>query len=130
MNGGASAPYTALVAKVDAFCANVSKQRADDLVCRQGCASCCLVELSVSRVEAEGIEQALEGLDDEAQDRLAARLSARLSKRQHAEQADTKPRCIMLEEDGACAVYEARPLVCRTQGLALRYPPGPFPIRL
>jgi hypothetical protein len=34
----------------------------------------------------------------------------------------------MLEPDGRCAVYEQRPLVCRTQGLALRYPHGVIPV--
>jgi hypothetical protein len=33
----------------------------------------------------------------------------------------------MLELDGRCAVYAHRPLVCRTQGLALRYPAGFIP---
>jgi Fe-S-cluster containining protein len=36
-------------------------------------------------------------------------------------------RCVMLEDDGTCAVYDARPLVCRTQGHALRYPAGVVP---
>jgi hypothetical protein len=33
----------------------------------------------------------------------------------------------MLEEDGRCAIYPHRPLVCRTQGLPLRYPEGVIP---
>ena len=33
----------------------------------------------------------------------------------------------MLNTDGRCAVYAARPLVCRTQGHALRYPAGIIP---
>ena len=33
----------------------------------------------------------------------------------------------MLELDGRCAVYAHRPLVCRTQGYALRYPAGFMP---
>jgi hypothetical protein len=34
--------------------------------------------------------------------------------------------CVMLDGDGHCVVYDGRPLVCRTQGLPLRYPVGAF----
>lgn len=33
----------------------------------------------------------------------------------------------MLRGEGTCAIYAARPLVCRTQGLPLRYPDGVIP---
>jgi len=106
--------YLALVAKVDAFGRAVATRRADDLQCRAGCSACCAVELSVSGVEAARIEEALEALDAEARARVAGRASRR-------------GRCVMLEDDGRCAVYEARPLVCRTQGLPLAYPRGTLP---
>lgn len=37
-------------------------------------------------------------------------------------------RCVMLGDDGRCAVYAARPLVCRSQGLPLAYPNDVVPI--
>ncbi|MFW5741129.1 MAG: YkgJ family cysteine cluster protein [Myxococcota bacterium] len=121
-----SQAYDALVAKVDAFHAQVSARRAEDLACRRGCDACCRVRLSVSPVEASVIATALAGLDEASRGRLRDRLQERL-REQRAGASEPPPRCIMLEDDGSCAVYRSRPLVCRTQGLALRYPPRTFP---
>ncbi|MCU0672558.1 MAG: YkgJ family cysteine cluster protein [Myxococcota bacterium] len=41
---------------------------------------------------------------------------------------DDDVRCVMLGDDGRCAVYAARPLVCRSQGLPLAYPNDVVPI--
>lgn len=104
--------YLALRAKVDAFGAAASGRREDDLRCRRGCTACCEVQLEVSPVEAAAVREALAVSSASARARLAQRLSRR------------SRSCVMLESDGACAIYEARPLVCRTQGHALRYPAG------
>jgi len=116
--------HAALVAKVDAFHAAVGSRRGADLACRRGCDACCCVRLSVSAVEAAAIERHIETLDQPVRDRLATRL--RVARNEPPPQNEP-PRCIMLEDDGACAVYAARPLVCRTQGLPLRYPQRTFP---
>jgi hypothetical protein len=113
--------YDALVAKVDAFLHDATQRRDEDIVCGRGCEACCHVSLAVCAVEAAGVTRALRELPVEALRRLAARAQHAL-----AESPDDK-RCVMLENDGSCAVYQARPLVCRTQGLALRYPPRSFP---
>lgn len=110
--------YLAVRAKVDAFVSIVSERRAADLACRRGCSGCCQVQLSVSAVEAQALRAALLSLPSEARERLHARA---------AQDPSPVGPCVMLEEDGACAVYAARPLVCRTQGLPLRYPAGLVP---
>jgi len=107
--------YLALVAKVDAFAQAVAARRAEDVRCRAGCSACCEVELSVCGVEAARIAHALVCLDGPTRARIGAR-------------AGRRGRCVMLEDDGRCAVYEARPLVCRTQGLPLAYPEGTLPV--
>lgn len=105
--------YLALRAKVDAFTDAVGERRGADLSCRAGCTACCHVQLEVSDVEAEGVREALRALDGAARERARARA-----------ESPSSSACVMLEEDGGCAIYAARPLVCRTQGHALRYPPG------
>ncbi len=72
------------------------------------------MQLTVCDVEAELLREGLAALDLEARARLAVRLAA----------LGTTTACVLLEEDGRCSVYGARPLVCRTQGLPLRYPEG------
>jgi hypothetical protein len=110
----ALASYRALRDKVDAFAAAVHERRAADLACRRGCAGCCRVELSLCAVEAAAVRAHLESLPQEQRGALRARAKGPPS--------DAAPRCVMLGDDDACGIYAARPLVCRTQGLPLRYP--------
>jgi hypothetical protein len=110
--------YRALVDKVDAFGAKVHAERDADMQCAPGCAACCDVALTVCATEAAPIREAVAALPLDARARLAARAVA-------LEGRDGP--CVMLE-DGRCVVYAARPLVCRTQGLPLAYPPGFVPV--
>jgi Fe-S-cluster containining protein len=72
------------------------------LRCTRGCASCCVDDLTVSMAEAARI------LRDGASAIRAAPEGPRGA-------------CAMLLPDGACRIYAARPYVCRTQGLPLRW---------
>src|SRR4051794_27322245 len=115
----------ALVAKVEAFTRPAFERARDQMACRRGCDSCCLVWLTVDQVEAEQLRAALSAMPADARAQVRARGVRELA-REAAQESG--PRCAMLEEDGGCAVYSARPLVCRTQGHALRYPPGFIPV--
>jgi len=108
--------YEAVVRRVEGFAAAVSERRAADMACRAGCDACCQVRLEVSAVEAAAVRRALEQLPGAARDAV----------RERARSGDPA-RCVMLDEAGRCAIYGARPLVCRTQGLPLRYPAGFVP---
>ena len=110
--------YRRLRDRVDAFAAEVSERRRDDLSCGPGCSACCEAHLSVSAIEAAEVVRALDALAPERREALRARAGR---------EAEGDPRCVMLDDDGLCAVYEARPIVCRTQGLPLLYPPGFVP---
>lgn len=97
-----------LHAVVDQLLEPLHQQHADRLQCRVGCSQCCVDELSVFEVEADRIRSFLRGR------RLAPAPVG---------------RCAMLDDTGACRVYEVRPYVCRSQGLPLRWgettPEGP-----
>jgi Fe-S-cluster containining protein len=129
-----AAEYLALVMKVESFVAQVGARRAADLACKRGCDACCHAWLSVSEVEAEQVQAGLAALSPEQRARVRARGERELSHEQQLAHAEASaehalesgelpsPRCAMLEDDGSCAIYAFRPLVCRTQGHALRYP--------
>jgi Fe-S-cluster containining protein len=120
--------YRALVAKVEGFVAAVAVRRASDLACKRGCDGCCHAWLSVSAVEAASVRLGLAGLPAEARARIRERGERELAREQEASEATpAPPRCALLEDDGSCAIYAVRPLVCRTQGHALRYPPDFVP---
>jgi Fe-S-cluster containining protein len=112
------AAHRALIAKVDRFAAATFARRAGDIACRAGCSACCRVDLTVCDVEAAIVREGLAALEVDARTRIAERAAT--------ERGD---RCAMLEDDGRCAVYSSRPLVCRTQGLPLRYEAGTIPER-
>jgi Fe-S-cluster containining protein len=116
--------YTQLVAKVEGFCAPVAARRSADMACRAGCSACCEAWLTVSAVEAANVRRGLASLDGPARERARQR-GREQSARERA--GATEPRCALLEADGTCAIYAHRPLVCRTQGHALRYPAGLIP---
>jgi Fe-S-cluster containining protein len=112
--------YGALVDKVDGFVASTSARRGADLHCQKGCEACCHVSLSVGPIEAAAVREGLRALPAEARARVRSR-----GRNQPPHGAE--PRCALLEDDGSCSVYAQRPLVCRSQGQALRYPAGFVP---
>jgi hypothetical protein len=86
---------------VDELATAVAARHGDRLNCARGCADCCVDDLTVFAVEA---------------DRIAREFPEVLRERPHPVGA-----CAFLDARGACRVYAARPYVCRTQGLPLRY---------
>lgn len=119
-----SSEYRALVDKVDAFAGSAFSRRAADMACSAGCSSCCEVWLTVSDVEATEMRSGLHALSVTTRAQVVAR-GRHEQARERAGEPDA--RCAMLEADGRCAIYEHRPLVCRTQGHALQYPQGFVP---
>ena len=100
--------YRALVAKVDATCARIQSEYAAHIACRKGCGDCCR-NISVFPVEAAVLSEAVRRLSPEVLQ--AARQRA-------LEQADACP----LLHEGACLVYDARPIICRTHGMPILVP--------
>lgn len=119
-----NAEYQALVAKVGQFVDETGARRRADMRCRKGCDACCHAWLTVGPVEAETIRSGLQQLSEPQRIAVRERGERELGR----EQAGGEPRCAMLEPDGSCAIYDQRPLVCRTQGHALRYPPDFIPV--
>jgi hypothetical protein len=117
--------YRALVAKVSAFCETTTERNRAVMACGPGCSSCCHAWLSVCAVEHAQLVAAIDALPVAKRAQLVVRGQRELAREQHGE---SDPRCALLDADGRCAVYEHRPLVCRTQGLALRYPHGVVPV--
>ena len=90
-----------LHAEVDAAVGPLTQRHAGRLRCGRGCHECCVDELTVSAAEAERIRREYPGV--------------------LKEEAGATGSCAFLGGEGECRVYEARPYVCRTQGLPLRW---------
>lgn len=99
-------PWRQVVAQADAFFTRAASACSDQLSCAPGCVDCCQQDLEVLAAEAVAILQGLDQAPAEVLEALAAR--------------DPGGACVMLL-DGRCAVYEHRPIICRTHGLPIRY---------
>ena len=96
--------------RVDTHFAQAVARSPGELACRAGCDSCCRPGLSVFAIEADAIAAALQ--------RLPPPLRARV---RQAAAVEAPQRCALLV-DGECSVYDARPLLCRSHGLAVTVP--------
>ena len=101
------ANYQTLVARVDELCRQIGEGWGAQIVCRQGCDSCCR-HLNLFPVEAAALSAALRALPPIKVAELQAR----------ARSAALDDPCPLLVE-GSCQLYAARPLICRTHGLPL-----------
>lgn len=104
------AEYRAVLAKVDAKFAEIQARHLDQFACRRGCHSCCLPGLTVAEVERAHIAQWLAEHPEKVQE-----LGDLAKANPHAGQ-----RCAFLDAQGACAIFEVRPLMCRVHGAPTR----------
>lgn len=109
-------PYEQLVQTADALTTQLAQRYAEHLACRAGCSGCCQHHLSVFPVEAARIEAALAELPVE----MRARIVEQAVEVNQREAQGEPVACPMLVND-RCAIYQARPLICRTQGLPLLF---------
>ena len=97
--------YRALLAKVSAKFDEIHARNSERMQCRRGCSACCAPELSVFTVERENILAHIE--ESASKNELLA-----------LEKANPHggTRCQFLSAKGDCAIYEARPVICRSHG--------------
>ncbi|PID57366.1 hypothetical protein CSB45_07525 [candidate division KSB3 bacterium] len=93
--------YALLCRYCDNFFEQVIQHDAEQMQCAKGCCSCCVLE-TVAPLEAYIISSYL---------------------KQHPYEPLSVPQaqqCVFLEQQ-ACRIYPARPIICRTHGLPMRY---------
>jgi Fe-S-cluster containining protein len=136
-----------LVQIVDAALADAARKSGDWLVCRKGCTQCCYGAFPISQLDAWRLSKGLDELKS-SNPKRAARVQRRAQesvKRLSAtfpgdpktgilrEDGDSEAafedfanddRCPALDpETGACDLYDARPMTCRTFGPPVRSGP-------
>lgn len=101
--------YDGLIERVDQAFATTRARWPSHVRCRATCSGCCHIHLKLLPLEAERVAQAIRG--------LAPSMQARVRQQGQAVPIVVCPLLV----DGRCAIYAQRPLVCRTQGLPLRF---------
>lgn len=99
--------YRNFVDRVNTLCRGIEKEYFEQIACRRGCDACCR-HISLFPVEAVYLAHALRQLPE-------AQVSHILEK---ARSATPDGPCPLLE-GGACLLYSARPIICRTHGLPI-----------
>jgi len=102
--------FDALAAEVEREFDAIRRRNDGCLECQQGCSDCCRCRLSITRLEAAYLRRGLARLPDSVRRELAVRATA-----------EAQEMCPALDANGACQVYESRPLICRSHGVPLRY---------
>jgi Fe-S-cluster containining protein len=124
-----------LIQIVDAAMAEAARKSGDWLVCRPGCASCCMGLFAISPLDAVRLQQGLADLtasDPGRAGRVRQRSSDAASRIAHAfpngqiadilasNFADDDPCPALDVETQTCDLYAARPINCRTFGPPVR----------
>jgi len=100
--------YQNLLHKIEQANKRLKEYYSEHIVCKPGCSPCCEVERTVLPIEAYIAKQQLLTLSFQRIRKLRSR------HRKHDE------RCPMLWNK-LCAIYPARPIICRTHGLPIFY---------
>ncbi|MCL2294009.1 MAG: YkgJ family cysteine cluster protein [Spirochaetes bacterium] len=105
---------------IDAKISDILSFYKTDILCKKGCSGCC-TGISLFSVEFFAIKSVL-GQEDERKtgksncpDNLLKYLTL-----PESSETEWNPDCVFLE-NSICTIYEARPIICRTQGLPLLY---------
>lgn len=114
------ASYRQFLQRIEAHSARIESRWSEQLACQKGCSGCCHRDLSVFPIEAERIRTYLEELGTRP---LPAVLPPPLTPTALTVlELEGAIPCAMLDSDGLCRIYEARPMICRTHGLPLAIP--------
>ena len=101
--------------KTDQFFEQVLKKHSTQMSCQKKCSMCCHQQFSVFSWEAWLIEAWFKELSQETQ----ALIKAQWKNLNKSSIDENLSPCAFLYDD-QCSIYESRPVICRTQGLALK----------
>lgn len=104
--------------------------------CRKGCFLCCSQMFRITLIDAAIVSRAVKELDPETRRKMQEKAKLYLKKkeemvREKARQMDLdydndeisaiglRLPCPALDENGACGIYESRPIVCRKFGMPI-----------
>jgi Fe-S-cluster containining protein len=114
-----------LIQIVDAALAEAARRSGPWLLCRPGCAQCCLGEFPITQLDAARLRRGLAELEISEPER-AARVHQRVRAaiERDAPMADDEACAALDPETQTCDLYAARPIMCRTFGPPVRCESG------
>ena len=114
-----------LIQIVDAALAEAARKSGARLLCRPGCAQCCLGDFPITQLDAERLRRGLSDLERREPARAAeVRSRVREAAGRSVEEAEDAPCPVLDPSTGTCDLYSARPMTCRTFGPPVRCESG------
>jgi Fe-S-cluster containining protein len=128
--------YKSVLDRADAFFASVTATQPQNLECGRGCSLCCYGLFEIGSGDVPVIAEGLAALHPARRMKIIRRAQKMMEETAHPNLRECSPAdkeaffdrtaslpCPNLSDEGACMIYDARPLVCRTFGLPLRQGP-------
>jgi Fe-S-cluster containining protein len=129
--------FLEIAAEWESEFARNKKEYGERIHCRRGCTDCCSQMFQITEIEAAYISQAVKRFPPDERENLRERARQYEAQRQRILTNRNLPdawgslpppglrlACPALE-DGACRIYEYRPLICRKYGIPLYNPRKP-----
>jgi len=86
----------------------------ESVACRKGCSHCCMNLVTVSPVEVLALAEHIKGRDDaDALIEKTRQAAAEVPANDVLARKSMRIPCPLLDDQGACSVYDERPLTCR-----------------
>lgn len=101
-------PIETLQENASGFFDKVFAKHSTSIKCKEGCSKCCYTDISVFEVEAKRIREWFQSQTNEKKEIL-----------KELWQTPTGPGACSFLYNDSCSIYEARPVICRTQGAPL-----------
>jgi Fe-S-cluster containining protein len=125
--------YKSVLERADAFFASVTSTQPQNLQCGRGCSLCCYGLFEIGSGDVPVIGDGLARLHPQRRMKIIRRAQKMIEETAHPNLRESSPAekdaffdrtsslpCPNLSDQGACMIYDSRPLVCRTFGLPLR----------
>ena len=114
-------PLQSLQENASQFFERIQSRYGSAMKCRKGCSACCHVDLSLFESEAVRIVQWAIALPDDERKALQERILEQPAETLgHDASGKIRPTCAALRNN-ECVIYNARPVICRTQGAPLQW---------
>jgi hypothetical protein len=104
-------PILTLQENASGFFDKIAHKYSSSMKCAEGCSKCCFTDISIFEVEASRIKEWIDSQSIDDQDALKKLWQSPVA----------QGACAFLYND-RCSIYEARPIICRTQGAPLFIP--------
>ena len=106
--------------KASDFFAQYEKKYHQEMKCTSGCSHCCIDGLSIFSWEAELIREWFASLEKEEAKRTIQKWKNKDdSTFTNVEGESSSPCCFLVDDQ--CSIYPRRPIICRTQGMGLKW---------